>query len=310
MREHMRPKTILADLGIGLLALAIVIAGYITGLLSENLRDLLFLVSALFFAGGLLRGASPAGQPWFRGLLVALGGTIPVCLMAATKVAFTSHPALAAFAAASVVSAIAGLSVRRSGSGYGMAIAAAWVVAVILVGLLLVPRIVERLSTTRANHPAPAFTFQMIDGRPVTNASLRGRIAVLAFWATWCGPCRQELPTVDALYRRYRNDPRVVFVAVDTEGRSVVMPPAKAQSFLSNMGLSLPLAINGDDLGKFGSSVLPTLVILDPAGRVRLVHAGYDGAEDLGRIVSDQITALRSDNFVTQPEDVARPLLH
>jgi thiol-disulfide isomerase/thioredoxin len=108
---------------------------------------------------------------------------------------------------------------------------------------------------------------------------------VLAFWATWCAPCREELPRINALYARYRKTPGVAFLAVDTEREADFDPSATK--------VSLPLAAGESDSRKnLGVYSLPTLIIIDQAGNIRLVHTGYDGAENLERMVDEQITTL------------------
>ncbi len=141
-------------------------------------------------------------------------------------------------------------------------------------------------------YSAPSFSLDAPDGGNATGDSLHGRVAVLVFWATWCAPCREELPRLNALYDQYRNNPNVAFLAVDTEREE---DPAcnKAKAFFAKSHLSLPLfAADDQTRQKLGASGLPALVVIDQDGNIRLIHIGYDGAERLERMLNGQIAAL------------------
>ena len=290
-------KPVLTSLAAGFAALGVVMTGFITGVLGQNLRDLVLLVGVLFFIAGLLRGVSRPFGPWMNGLVVALGGVVPVCIMAVTSFAFTSMPHLFFFIAAALASAISGALARTywnlSQRPAGAAIAILWAAVVVLTAQLCVPAVLERIWTERVNYAAPAFVFTSSTQARITNASLRGRVTVLAFWATWCGPCREELPRLDALSRRYSANPKIAFLAVNSEGEELASASRKANAFFRQMHCALPLAMSDSGTQKtLGVHVLPTLLILDPSGRVRLVHTGYDGAEHLESIIRDEVAAL------------------
>jgi thiol-disulfide isomerase/thioredoxin len=225
-----------------------------------------------------------------KGLFIDLGASIPVLLMAWSGAAFTSKPHLVFFLSTSLVAAVAGVYARRLGRWAGLGVGIGSMVATLLVAGLLVPVVLERLSFRHLNRPAPAFSFKSPDGSRITNESLRGRVAVLTFWATWCPPCREELPRINALFARYRQAPDVAFLAVNTEAEA---PIRNAENFLQKRGLSVPLVVAEDESARnLGAAALPTLVILDRAGNIRLIHVGYDGAENLDGVVSKQINAL------------------
>ena len=101
------------------------------------------------------------------------------------------------------------------------------------------------------NRAASAFDFTRAEGGSVTNESLRGRVAVFAFWATWCAPCRQELPRLDKIYAQYSRNPQVAFLAVNNEREDNAASAAKkAQAFFARTGLSMPLVIAAGDAHK------------------------------------------------------------
>lgn len=139
-----------------------------------------------------------------------------------------------------------------------------------------IPRVVP--TTMHGTFRAPAFTLQLLDGGSVESAKLRGKTVVLAFWATWCEPCREELPSLEKLYdKRWRDDPRIAFYAVDVGLGGDT--PAKGRAYLEKLGLHLPAAFdrNGELSRKLRTGgVLPVRVVIGPDGVVRFRKAGYD----------------------------------
>lgn len=131
------------------------------------------------------------------------------------------------------------------------------------------------------SRPVPAFTLRLLDGGSVRSTTLAGKTVVLSFWATWCKPCRKELPQLNALYEsHYASRPDVVFYVVD-EGLGAETP-AKAKAFLAHLGVNTPAAFDaggklGTELGTRG--VLPVRVVIGPQGRERYRSYGYDAAD-------------------------------
>jgi thiol-disulfide isomerase/thioredoxin len=127
----------------------------------------------------------------------------------------------------------------------------------------------------RARVPAPPLRFTDAQGRAHSLAELRGRFVVLNFWASWCGPCVEELPTLDALARApVVVDMAVATISQDRGGAKVVVP------FLAAKGLSaLPRFLDQD--GAAGRvldvEALPTTFLVDPQGRI---IGSIDGAAD------------------------------
>jgi thiol-disulfide isomerase/thioredoxin len=109
------------------------------------------------------------------------------------------------------------------------------------------------------------------DGRTLSLAQLKGQIVYLDFWASWCAPCREAMPVMDALYQRYRDRGLVVLgVNVDTDRKS-------AQRMLDQVRPTFPIAFDPD--GKwpqaFGLKDMPTSYLIDAKGVVRYVRKGY-----------------------------------
>jgi len=89
----------------------------------------------------------------------------------------------------------------------------------------------------RVGHLAPDFVLRTLDGRDVRLSDYRGHVVFLNFWATWCGPCKVEMPAMEQLYRDYRQKGFVILaVSSDPEGATVTKP------FRDSLGLSFPIA--------------------------------------------------------------------
>lgn len=132
--------------------------------------------------------------------------------------------------------------------------------------------------------PAPAFTVNTIDGRTVALEDMRGSVVVLDFWATWCGPCRRELPMVQQTYEDFQDENvKVLAVSVDAD-TSVVRPYVKSNN------LTLPVAFGREVGQSYGAASIPMLVVIDGLGQLRYLHSGYH--PDLGEALQAEIREL------------------
>lgn len=125
--------------------------------------------------------------------------------------------------------------------------------------------------------PAPALEMTMLDGTKITLADLRGQVVVLNFWATWCGPCKKELPLLDAYYAVQRQHGLRVF-AVTTEGS---VPNSQLKKLFAVLRLTPIRSIKG----KYGpiDNAVPSNYIIDRAGRLRFAQPGAFELDDLNR---------------------------
>lgn len=99
------------------------------------------------------------------------------------------------------------------------------------------------------------------------------------------------MPELESLYRHYQRDPNVIFWAVDVQQNGET--PERARVFLQKAGYTLPLAVDSrNSVGQLALADFPSLLVIDRAGRVRFVHTGYDGSEDLQGNLSREIDAL------------------
>ncbi|MDQ6685951.1 MAG: TlpA family protein disulfide reductase [Pseudomonadota bacterium] len=124
---------------------------------------------------------------------------------------------------------------------------------------------------------APDFTLHAMSGSNLRLSEQRGRVVMVNFWATWCGPCRQEMPQLSRLYDRYRASGFVLLgVNVDDDA-------GKAAEVATKLGVSFPVLLDTDKrVSKlYDLSTMPSTVLIDRDGKVRYVHRGYlSGYED------------------------------
>ena len=139
---------------------------------------------------------------------------------------------------------------------------------------------------TRLNPPieAPAFTLPRVDGASVSLAEQRGRIVIMEFWATWCGPCQESSPSLDAIYRHYRNRGVTVLLINEGETAEVVRRWAERR-------FEAPILLDQQqEVGvRYGLSGIPHLFIIDREGRMIYTHSGYGGGleQDLTIILKE-----------------------
>ena len=121
-------------------------------------------------------------------------------------------------------------------------------------------------------HPdaAPDFLLAGLDGKPVSIVGARGKVVLLNFWATWCGPCRAETPDLVALQNKYNDALQIIGLAVDVDD------PAEVQKFSDAFSINYPLAIAPIELRMQygGITALPTSFLLDAEGRIVQKHVG------------------------------------
>lgn len=121
-------------------------------------------------------------------------------------------------------------------------------------------------SPVNLGDPAPNFQLRDLDGNMVELSQFRGKVVLLNFWATWCGPCREEMPSMEQLYRNVpRKDFEILAVSTDPQGVVVTRP------FQQEMGLTFPILHDPDmRVGlSYGARSLPMSFMIDRHGIVR-----------------------------------------
>ncbi|WP_439697516.1 TlpA family protein disulfide reductase [Mucilaginibacter sp. AW1-7] len=124
------------------------------------------------------------------------------------------------------------------------------------------------------NHKAPAnlpdYSYRDTSGNTISISGLKNKVVFVNYWATWCPPCLAEMPSVNGLYMKFKNNPNVVFIMVDTDNDQL-----KSGTFLKNNHYSLPLYTS---VGKFPDTLLdgtiPTTLIFGKDGKLKYKHTG------------------------------------
>jgi len=120
---------------------------------------------------------------------------------------------------------------------------------------------------------APDIQLQTLDGKPLRLSDANGKVVLLNFWATWCGPCRMEIPELIELQKQYKDGLQIISLLVDVDDVE------DAKKFVQEAGINYPVAVATDEVRiKYGGvSALPTLYVLDTQGRIVQKHVGlYD----------------------------------
>lgn len=131
------------------------------------------------------------------------------------------------------------------------------------------PEMIPEQPADLTGRTAPPIEAERLGGGAFDLEAHRGRPVVLSFWASWCGPCRFELPALDALQKQ-RDDIDIIAVNVDRN-------PEDARRFLSRVPIDLPVVLDPEArlLGSYQVLSMPTMFLVDPNGTIKLVKVGY-----------------------------------
>jgi len=161
------------------------------------------------------------------------------------------------------------------------------------------------VTITFSDHPqpAPAMKLTSLDGAPIDAEAWRGKVVFVNFWATWCGPCREEIPALLALQEQYADQLMILGLSIDT------VAPAEVKAFASQFKLNYPVAMSTSPIEEAfgGVSAVPVTFVIDPEGRVVKRHVGLINPQ-LAEHEVRALSKLPTDATVTYVKD-SGPLL-
>jgi len=137
-----------------------------------------------------------------------------------------------------------------------------------------------------ADQPAPGFSLPARGGSTIDLSQYKGQVVMINFWASWCVPCRQEMPLLDSIYKKYK-PLGFTLLSVNVE------PDQKdAESFLKQTPVTFPVVFDAKSKvsGLYNVQGMPTTVFIDRKGNVRLMHVSYKAGDE--NLYMDQIRTL------------------
>ena len=155
------------------------------------------------------------------------------------------------------------------------------IIALMIVAFAIAPSATAQSQTANSDTQyAPAWNLTDLQGHALSSAQFRGKVVILDFWATWCPPCRKEIPGLVALWQRYNKAGLVVVgVSMDQTGADTVA------DFAKRFRMTYPIALADNSIAQAygGIDAIPTTFVIDRSGRVVSVHQGYTDEADFER---------------------------
>ncbi len=146
----------------------------------------------------------------------------------------------------------------------------------LLLGCLVLSAPSWAVRAVQVNDPAPDFTLPSLDGGNLRLQEYRGQVVLVNFWASWCGPCRQEMPLLERMHQRYQ-DAGFAVLGVNVEGEE-----RPARTLAQQTGVTFPILIDvGQQVSeRYDLGAMPSSVVVDRDGKVRYVHLGYKPGDE------------------------------
>ena len=141
---------------------------------------------------------------------------------------------------------------------------------------LLVAFVAAKAGAVGLQEEAPDFTLKSLEGSNLRLEEYRGQVVLINFWASWCGPCRQEMPLLDRLHHRYE-DTGFAVLGINVEGEA-----APAQEIVDKTKVTFPILIDeGQAVSElYNLEAMPSTVVVDRDGIVRYIHRGYKPGDE------------------------------
>ncbi|KQR72657.1 redoxin domain-containing protein [Pedobacter sp. Leaf176] len=145
----------------------------------------------------------------------------------------------------------------------------------------------KKLTKEMVNEPAANFTLTDLDGKSVSLTDYKGKIVILDFWATWCGPCKASFPAMQMAVNKYKEDSNIKFLFIHTWEREA-NPTDDARKFINDMNYSFEVLMDMKDAKTKKNNVvssynvlgIPAKFVIDGAGNIRFKLTGFDGSNE------------------------------
>jgi len=150
----------------------------------------------------------------------------------------------------------------------------------------------------RVNKPAVNFTVKDIDGKTVKLADLRGKVVVVDFWATWCGPCKASFPFLQKVYEKYKDNPSVRILAFNTwENETGTKREELVKKFMADNKYTFPVVYDEGYVEKYGVEGIPTKFIIDKNGKLQFKSVGFMNGQKMIDEMTLEIDMLLGNEF-------------
>lgn len=157
----------------------------------------------------------------------------------------------------------------------------------LIIGLVFVFALAHNVAGQNVGSIAPQFTLDDINGKSVSLNDYKGKVIILDFWATWCPPCREEIPDFIALQNEYgKKGLQIIGIAVDRDGIKSVKP------FYENMGMNYPVLLtDGKVESRYGGiRAIPTTFIIDKKGSIVKKYVGFQSKAVFEKEIKELLT--------------------
>ena len=146
------------------------------------------------------------------------------------------------------------------------------------LGLLVLSGLLVSLPAWSASisGPAPNFTLKSLGGKNLKLSEMTGNVVLINFWASWCGPCLQEMPLLNDIHKKYEP------LGFTVLGVNVEENSSNARAFLADRGVDFPILLDTKNIVSqlYDVVAMPTTVIVDRDGNMRFIHRGYQSGDE------------------------------
>ena len=272
-----------------------IVAGVVVALISYfileefELKIAFMLISPLPVIAGFIRGKSPAINRF--GKIARMNLLFFVLFLAIVNGVFY----LILILAVALIGTALGIYIRLKlpGSTYkSMGFLVLFFGSVLLSGFIVLPAWLDSMMWKEVNYQAPEFELLSLEGDTVSSLDYRNTVMILDFWGTWCGPCIEQFPLLEKLYKEYEGNHNITFFIINPQVGGDTFE--KALNFINENEYDLPFMndIESMTYKNFNVYSLPRLIIIDKEGQVRFSHKGYNQSDNFYKIFHKHVDGL------------------